>query len=128
MLLPFLQRSVLKLPHSASLMRWPTNAALASLPNRHLRSLIRACTRQCSIDMGKKLHAAIITGRLASMPDSFLHNALLHFYAAHGSACSARKLFDEIPNSYKDAVDWTVLMGCFSRHGMPKVGFVCLSK
>ncbi|ONI19196.1 hypothetical protein PRUPE_3G263400 [Prunus persica] len=103
-------------------MRWPTNAALASLPNRHLRSLIRACTRQCSIDMGKKLHAAIITGGLAAMPDSFLHNALLHLYAAHGSVCSARKLFDEIPNSHKDAVDWTVLMGCFSRHGMPQSG------
>ncbi|XP_068304628.1 pentatricopeptide repeat-containing protein At5g15340, mitochondrial [Pyrus communis] len=103
-------------------MRWPTDTALTSLPTRHLRSLLRGCTRQSSVDVGKKLHAAIVTSGLAASPDSFLHNALLHFHAAHGSPFSARKLFDEIPHSHKDAVDWTVLMGCFARHGMLQSG------
>ncbi|KAM2587165.1 hypothetical protein TB1_044377 [Malus domestica] len=87
------------------LMRWPTNTGLASLPTRHLRSLIRACTRQSSIGVGKKLQAAIITGGLAASADSFLHNCRLHFHAAHAHA-----------------VDWTVIMGCFGHHGMLQSG------
>lgn len=36
-------------------------------------------------------------------------------YAACGVSLSARKLFDEIPQAYKDTVDWTALMNCFNR-------------
>nr|GME04702.1 pentatricopeptide repeat-containing protein At5g15340, mitochondrial [Ipomoea batatas] len=40
-------------------------------------------------------------------------------YAACGRALSARKLFDQIPLSQKDTVDWTVLMGSYIRAGLP---------
>ncbi|KAM2992362.1 hypothetical protein FF2_044584 [Malus domestica] len=30
--------------------------------------------------------------------------------------------FNEIPHSHKDAVDWTVIMGCFGHHGMLQSG------
>ncbi|PRQ53494.1 putative tetratricopeptide-like helical domain, DYW domain-containing protein [Rosa chinensis] len=103
-------------------MRWSAHTALTLLSTRHLRSLIRDCTRRSSIEAGKKLHAAIITSGLAASADSFLYNALLHLHAACGSAIHARKVFDEIPNSHKDTVDWTVLMGSFARHGMHQTG------
>ncbi|KAL6136534.1 hypothetical protein ACLB2K_061829 [Fragaria x ananassa] len=103
-------------------MRWSAHTALTSLSTRHLRSLIRECTRRSSIDVGKKLHAAIITTGLAASADSFIYNALLHFHAACGSPVHARKVFDEIPKSHKDTVDWTILMGCLARHGMHRNG------
>ncbi|XP_062009857.1 pentatricopeptide repeat-containing protein At5g15340, mitochondrial-like [Rosa rugosa] len=103
-------------------MKWSAHTALTLLSTRHLRSLIRECTRRSSIDLGKKLHAAIITSGLAASADSFLYNALLHLHAACGTAIHARKVFDEIPSSHKDTVDWTVLMGGFARHGMHQNG------
>ncbi|KAK9925032.1 hypothetical protein M0R45_033373 [Rubus argutus] len=103
-------------------MRWSAHTALTLLSTRHLRSLIRECTRQSSIDVGKKLHAAIIASGIAASADSFLYNALLHFHAACGSAMCARHVFDKIPSSHKDTVDWTVLMGSFARHGMHQSG------
>ncbi|PON96349.1 DYW domain containing protein [Trema orientale] len=103
-------------------MRWPINFAFSSLSAHHIRLLIRACARHSSLDLGKKLHAALITSGLLASPNSFLGNALLHLYAARGSLLYARKLFDEIPNSHKDTADWTTLMGCFARHGSPATG------
>ncbi|XP_062009869.1 pentatricopeptide repeat-containing protein At5g15340, mitochondrial-like [Rosa rugosa] len=103
-------------------MRWSAHSALTLLSTRHLRSLVQECTRRSSIEAGKKLHAAIITSGFAASADSFLYNALLHLHAACGSAIHARKVFDEIPNSHKDTVDWTVLMGSFARHGMHQTG------
>jgi pentatricopeptide repeat protein len=67
-----------------------------------------------------KLHATIITTGLSISPQSFLHNALLHFYSACGNTTYARQLFDTIPNSHKDTIDWTTLMGCYARHGAPR--------
>ncbi|KAG6719680.1 hypothetical protein I3842_03G018800 [Carya illinoinensis] len=100
-------------------MKWPSYRALPSLPH-HFRSLLRAGARRSSLDTGKKLHATIITTGLAASPDSFLHNALLHLYAACRDLCYAQKLFDGIPNSHKDTIDWTILMGCCARHGEPR--------
>ncbi|XP_057974220.1 pentatricopeptide repeat-containing protein At5g15340, mitochondrial [Malania oleifera] len=98
-------------------MTWPIRCALPLLPRRY-RSLLRACARRTSLDVGEKLHARIVTTGLASSPNSFLHNALLHLYAACGCTWHARKLFDEIPPSHRDAVDWTTLMSCFARNGL----------
>ncbi|KAL5582246.1 hypothetical protein UlMin_014688 [Ulmus minor] len=103
-------------------MRWPNHLFLSSLSRYNLRSLLRACARRSSLDIGKKLHAALITSGLVALSDSFLRNALLHFYAGCGSVSAARKLFDEIPNSHKDTVDWTTLMSSYARYGIPGNG------
>ncbi|KAM1887732.1 hypothetical protein ACFX13_045940 [Malus domestica] len=100
-------------------MRRPTNTGLASLPTRHLRSLIRACTRQSSIGVGKKLQAAIITGRLSRLIPSQLPPP---FPRCTGPSLLHASHFNEIPHSHKDAVDWTVFMGCFGHHGMLQSG------
>ncbi|KAK9271498.1 hypothetical protein L1049_001857 [Liquidambar formosana] len=99
-------------------MRWRTNCTLAAL-SRQYRALLRACARQSSLDIGKKLHAILLTTGLAASPNTFLRNTLLHMYSACGCTCFARKVFSEIPHSHKDTVDWTTLMGSLARHGMP---------
>lgn len=86
---------------------------------RHYRTLLRSCARYLALDVGQKVHAAAITSGLLNTPNAFLRNAVLHMYAACGRAVSARKLFDEIPLSQKDTVDWTVLMGSYIRAGLP---------
>lgn len=40
-------------------------------------------------------------------------------YASCGEASHARIMFDEIPKTKKDTVDWTTLMGCYTRTGLP---------
>lgn len=99
-------------------MRWPASSSLSSL-SRHLRSILRACARHSSIEAGQKVHAAVVTSGLAVSPNYFLRNALLHLYAACGSSSRARKVFDQIPQSHRDAYDWTALIGCFARSALP---------
>lgn len=94
------------------------NATPSSLA-RHCRALMRSCARHSSLDAGQKLHAAAVTTGLLDFPNSFLRNVALHMYVACGDAISARKLFDEIPVTQKDTVDWTTLMDCYSRCGSP---------
>ncbi|KAL2532049.1 Pentatricopeptide repeat-containing protein [Abeliophyllum distichum] len=89
---------------------------------RHCRALLRACARNSDFDAGQKLHAATITTCLLTVPNSFLRNAILHMYAACYDSLSARKMFDEIPMTCKDTVDWTTLMGCYIRSGLPHEG------
>ncbi|CAK9162943.1 unnamed protein product [Ilex paraguariensis] len=98
-------------------MRWPTECTLSSLA-RHYRNLLRACARHNAVEVGEKLHATIITTGLLSLPNSFLRNAVFHMYGSFGRSRLACNLFDEIPHSDKDTVDWTVLMGCYAQTGL----------
>uniref|UniRef100_A0A7N0V1T3 DYW domain-containing protein n=1 Tax=Kalanchoe fedtschenkoi TaxID=63787 RepID=A0A7N0V1T3_KALFE len=102
-------------------MIWPANCSQAPSLVRRCRAFLRLCARQAaSVEPVKKLHAHLITSGMASSSHSnFLRNALVHAYAASACPHSARKVFDEIPHSHKDSVDWTALMGGFVRHGMP---------
>ncbi|XP_010029374.2 pentatricopeptide repeat-containing protein At5g15340, mitochondrial [Eucalyptus grandis] len=99
-------------------MKWPLFQAATSL-SHHFRALLRACARRSSLGPAKKLHALALTTGLAASPSSFLCNTLLHVYASCGELTCARKLFDGIPDSHKDNVDWTVLMGSLARHRVP---------
>ncbi|KAK4365893.1 hypothetical protein RND71_013773 [Anisodus tanguticus] len=100
-------------------MIWRTECCTLSLLARHYRTLIRTCARYLALDVGTKLHASIITTGLQTLPNTYLRNAILQMYAACGRVLYARKMFDEIPLSYKDTVDWTTLMGCYARGGLP---------
>ncbi|MCD7457477.1 hypothetical protein HAX54_035188 [Datura stramonium] len=99
-------------------MIWGTECTL-SLLARHHRTLFRTCARCLALDVGKKLHASIVTTGLETLPNTFLPNAVLQMYAACGCVLSARKVFDQIPLSHKDTVDWTTLMACYARGGLP---------
>ncbi|XP_030547934.1 pentatricopeptide repeat-containing protein At5g15340, mitochondrial [Rhodamnia argentea] len=99
-------------------MKWPLFQAPTSI-SHHFRALLRACARQSSLSPGKKIHALVLTTGLAASPSSFLCNTLLHMYASCGELTCARKLFDGIPDSCKDTVDWTVLMGSLARYHVP---------
>ncbi|RVW80871.1 Pentatricopeptide repeat-containing protein, mitochondrial [Vitis vinifera] len=85
-------------------MIWSRHTALSSV-SRHYRFLLRSCARESSLDIGERLHATIITTGIAGAPETFLHNALLQFYASCGCAWQARKVFDEIPTRTKTL--WT---------------------
>lgn len=98
-------------------MRWPVVSTTPSSLARHCRALIRSCARHSVLVEGQKLHAAAITTGLLILPQLFVGNVITHMYAACGDVISAHKLFDEIPHSYKDTVDWTTLMDCYSRGG-----------
>eukprot|EP00257_Ricinus_communis_P021821 XP_015581386.1 pentatricopeptide repeat-containing protein At5g15340, mitochondrial [Ricinus communis] len=84
--------------------------------SRHLRSLLRSCARESSLSTGKKLHAILLTTGVATSPNAFLLNALLHLYSQCGITRYAHHLFDQIPNSHKDTADWTSLLSCLAKH------------
>ncbi|KAL8475734.1 hypothetical protein ACS0TY_028409 [Phlomoides rotata] len=98
-------------------MRWPIMSTTPSSLARHCRALIRSCARHSLLEEGQKLHGAAITTGLLILPQLFVGNVITQMYAACGDVISAHKLFDEIPDSYKDTVDWTSLMECYSRGG-----------
>ncbi|KAK7271806.1 hypothetical protein RJT34_28014 [Clitoria ternatea] len=77
-----------------------------------IRSLLRRCTRAAALRPGQQLHAAATVTGLLSFPAHFLHNALVHLYAACSFPTQAHKLFDQIPHSHKDSVDYTALIRC----------------
>ncbi|KAH6791998.1 Pentatricopeptide repeat superfamily protein [Perilla frutescens var. hirtella] len=97
-------------------MRWPISLTTPSALARHCRALIRSCAQRSDIDAGQKLHAAAVTTGLLTLPQLFVGNLLMQMYAACGDIMYARKVFDEIPPTYKDKVDWATLMDCY-RHG-----------
>lgn len=98
-------------------MRWPIPPTTASALARHCRALIRSCARRSDIAAGRKLHAAAVTSGLLVLPHLFVGNLVMQMYAACGDVLSARKVFDQIPPTYKDAADWTTLMDCHSGGG-----------
>lgn len=98
-------------------MRWPIPPTTASALARHCRALIRSCAQRSDIDAGQKLHAAAVTSGLLVLPHLFVGNLVTQMYAACGDVISARKVFAEIPPTYKDAADWTTLMDCHSSGG-----------
>ncbi|XP_010453670.1 PREDICTED: pentatricopeptide repeat-containing protein At5g15340, mitochondrial-like [Camelina sativa] len=87
------------------------------LPYQKVRILLRQCAQRSFLRPGKELHAAVTTSGLKKAPKSYLSNALFQFYSASGELAAAHKLFDEIPLSEKDNVDWTTLLSSFSRYG-----------
>ncbi|KAH0637384.1 hypothetical protein KY289_037301 [Solanum tuberosum] len=84
-------------------MIWQTECTL-SLLARHYRTLFRTCARCSTLDVGKKLHASIVTTGLVTFQNTFLRNSILHMYAACGSVLYAWK---------------RTLMGCYARGGFP---------
>ncbi|TKY50229.1 Pentatricopeptide repeat-containing protein [Spatholobus suberectus] len=76
------------------------------------RSLLRRCARASALRPGEQLHAAATVAGILSSPSHFLLNAVLHLYCACSLPSHARKLFDQIPHSHKDSVDYTALIRC----------------
>ncbi|KAK7266455.1 hypothetical protein RIF29_19099 [Crotalaria pallida] len=101
-------------------MKWSAPLSASSSLAQHYRSLLRSCARTSSLRPGKQLHAASIVTGLLSLRRHFLINALLHLYASCSSLRHAHYLFDQIPHSHKDSVDYTALIRCLTRHGNPQ--------
>ncbi|KAJ4882766.1 Pentatricopeptide repeat-containing protein [Raphanus sativus] len=88
------------------------------LSNQRVRLFLRHCSQHRSLlRVGKELHAVLTTSGSKKAPRSYLSNSLFQFYAASGDMTNAQKVFDEIPLSEKDNVDWTTLLSSLSRYG-----------
>ncbi|CAH8271174.1 unnamed protein product [Arabidopsis lyrata] len=88
------------------------------LSYQNVRLLLRQSAHRSFLHPGRELHAVLTTSGLKKAPRSYLSNALFQFYASSGEIATAQKLFDEIPLSDKDNVDWTTLLSSFSRFGL----------
>ncbi|CAF1783535.1 pentatricopeptide repeat-containing protein At5g15340, mitochondrial-like [Brassica napus] len=88
------------------------------LSNQKVRFILRQCAQHRSLlRSGKELHGVLTTSGLKKAPRSYLSNSLFQFYAASGDKATAQKVFDEIPLTEKDNVDWTTLLSSLSRCG-----------
>ncbi|GAB4832118.1 hypothetical protein Ancab_040256 [Ancistrocladus abbreviatus] len=99
-------------------MLWLTYRNIASL-SRYYRTLLRSCACRSALNDGERLHATIVTNGLSDAPDAYISNALLLMYSKCGHYLYARKLFDQIPLSRKDTVDWTNLIDCYTLQKLP---------
>lgn len=92
--------------------------SLASLSS-YYRSILRDCSRAASLREGRKIHALLIKNGIGASPSAFVNNALLHLYAACADTHDAHQVFEQIPQSQRDVVDWTTLIACYARNSMP---------
>nr|VDD19494.1 unnamed protein product [Brassica rapa] len=76
-----------------------------------------ALLRMCIEIQPPHVPFVILVRRTARCSVSYLSNSLFQFYAASGDMANAQKVFDEIPLSEKDNVDWTTLLSSLSRCG-----------
>lgn len=76
-------------------------------------SLLKACTFLNLSSLGCSFHQCIVVHGLSS--DAYIASSLINFYVKFGSADTARKVFDFMPE--RNVVPWTTVIGCYSREG-----------
>lgn len=79
-----------------------------------LVSVLTACTNQGMLDRGKWVHSFIKDNKRIK-PDVLLSTALLTMYAKCGDMCSAREIFDAMPE--RSVVSWNSLIMGYAVHG-----------
>ncbi|KAK9162094.1 hypothetical protein Syun_002996 [Stephania yunnanensis] len=78
-------------------------------------SLLTACTKQHSINVGRAIHANIVKVVWWLNRDIYVQNHLMNFYAKCAKMECAHHLFDEIPQ--KNTVSWTALISGYDQCG-----------
>ncbi|KAI3808843.1 hypothetical protein L1987_24805 [Smallanthus sonchifolius] len=78
-----------------------------------IASVLSACARLGSIDMGKSIHDYIRENNIKQ--DLYVGNALIDMYCKRGSTERALKVFDEM--SMKDSVSWTSIISGLAVNG-----------
>ncbi|KAI3889639.1 hypothetical protein MKX03_007661 [Papaver bracteatum] len=77
-------------------------------------SLIQDCITSNSFELGKSIHATILSNGFS--PDTFLQTKILMLYARSGELsdwCTARKLFDEMP--IRNLTAWNTMILGYSK-------------
>ncbi|XP_057953460.1 pentatricopeptide repeat-containing protein At1g08070, chloroplastic-like [Malania oleifera] len=77
-------------------------------------SVVSACSNLGALKMGKGVHGYSLKN-LSEDDNIVLDNALLDFYAKHGSLASARYLFENMRK--RDVVSWTTMIGGLAQRG-----------
>lgn len=73
--------------------------------------ILKTCSRLRSLHSGEQIHAMAVKFALSSR--EFVHNSLIHMYAACGRADAARRLFDGI--SLPDLVAWNSMFAGYAK-------------
>eukprot|EP01018_Ginkgo_biloba_P030033 Gb_09792 [translate_table: standard] len=81
-------------------------------------SLLSACGVPKALELGKQLHANIISAGFE--PDMFVRNALVTMYANCGSIENASKLFSKMPK--EDVVSWNAMIAGYTHNGLGEAG------
>ncbi|KAG1346751.1 pentatricopeptide repeat-containing protein [Cocos nucifera] len=77
-------------------------------------SLLSACSKINSLNLGRLLHGLIIKTN-SGCSDTFVHNVLLDMYAKCGSLESCLRVFEEMDR--KNLISWTALISALGFHG-----------
>ncbi|PIA37820.1 hypothetical protein AQUCO_03000390v1 [Aquilegia coerulea] len=81
------------------------------LPDNHTYPcLLKACSHLCSLPKGQEIHAHAI--KMGFDSDTYISNALIHFYGSMGQVVDARQCFDEMSN--KDLVSWNSVIASYT--------------
>ncbi|KAK6945208.1 E motif [Dillenia turbinata] len=81
-----------------------------------IASALSACAKLSSLDLGKKIHAFMITGGFKL--DVFISSSLVDMYAKCGQTDDAQNVFDRIPD--KNVVCWTAMIACYVQSDLYK--------
>nr|XP_004229547.1 pentatricopeptide repeat-containing protein At3g24000, mitochondrial [Solanum lycopersicum] len=88
-------------------------------PNGYfLASLLTAFSKLENMVLeGVQIHGLVL--KCGLLHDVFVGTSFLHFYGVYGLPCSAKTLFEEMPE--RNVVTWTSLMVAYSDNGYPDV-------
>ncbi|XP_009801292.2 pentatricopeptide repeat-containing protein At3g24000, mitochondrial [Nicotiana sylvestris] len=88
-------------------------------PNGYfIASLLTAFSRLENMVLeGFQIHGLVM--KYGLLNDVFVGTSFLHFYGVYGLPCSAKTLFEEMPE--RNVVTWTSLMVAYSDNGYPEV-------
>ncbi|XP_075096234.1 pentatricopeptide repeat-containing protein At4g13650-like [Nicotiana tabacum] len=88
-------------------------------PNGYfVASLLTAFSRLENMVLeGFQIHGLVM--KYGLLNDVFVETSFLHFYGVYGLPCSAKALFEEMPEG--NVVTWTSLMVAYSDNGYPEV-------
>ncbi|KAF8377643.1 hypothetical protein HHK36_031026 [Tetracentron sinense] len=83
-----------------------------------LGSLLSACTKRRSLNIGRSIHANILKGEGWCCRDLYVQNHLLNFYAKCKKMDLARQVFNHMPR--RNTVSWTALISGYDQCGKCK--------
>lgn len=82
-----------------------------------LSSILKACSSVAAFDLGKLVHAYVLTNGYES--DIVIANSLIDFYGKCGSLRTALQVFNRLV--IKDVVTWTTLISGYAQNGDAQV-------
>lgn len=78
--------------------------------------VLKACARLSVLEKGRELHS--LSSKLGFDLDVFVQNSLIYMYSVCGDVDTARRVFDFVPVSIRDAVSWNSMINGYLQTGL----------